>query len=487
MPDVTRYLQRVSFILRQGTPANDIALYLSNSDAWARFSPGDGSRLANSLTDEVGECLGHQIVGDILDAGYDLDFFDDGILNARGSVDSAGTLIFGAGDRGERSQSDTGRPTGARFHAVVLAGVERIPLPTMRKLADFADRGGTLIATRRLPAIVPGFKATDADQKALHDLVHHLFDGPDAPAIFVADESQIAQALAKDKKTQPDVRFSPPSPELGFVRRNLDGAAIYFVANTSNRPRSVTADLRFESITAQQLDPLTGKITPLEIIGHPENYSTVKLDLAPYASTILLLTNRMAPTAPPTTQPSTHQTMDISSGWTIAFGPNGKPAPMDKLHSWADDDATRSFSGVATYTNHISVSADLLAPGQISLDFGDGSPAAPPGRRAQGFSADLNAPVRDAAVVYINDKPAGSVWCAPYRLDVTDLLKPGDNTIRVDVANTAVNYLAATGFPNYDYPALVKKYGSRFTPAAAAQYKPLPSGLLGPITLVTLP
>jgi len=41
--------------------------------------------------------------------------------------------------------------------------------------------------------------------------------------------------------------------------------------------------------------------------------------------------------------------------------------------------------------------------------------------------------------------------------------------------------------PNYDYPALVKAYGSRFAPAAAAQYKPMPSGLLGPITLVTSP
>ncbi len=401
-------------------------------------------------------------------------------------MDNTGTLIFGAGGRGDRSQSDSARPLGARYHAVILAGVERMPLSTLRKLADFADRGGTLIATRRLPAIVPGFKATDADQKTMHDLVHRLFDGPDAPGIFVADESQIAQALAKDKKIRPDVQFSPPSPELGFIRRSLDGAAIYFVANTSNHPTSVTADFRFESITAQQLDPITGKITPLEIIGHPENYTTVKLDLAPYASTILLFSNRMAPT-PPTTQPSTHQTMDISSGWTVAFGPDGKPMPMDKLHSWADDGATRSFSGVATYSNHISVSSDFLSAGRISIDFGEGSPAAAAGRRTQGFSADLNAPVRDAAVVYINEKPAGSVWCAPYRLDVTDLLKPGDNTIRIDVANTAVNYLAKQGFPNYDYAALVKEYGSRFTPASAAQYKPLPSGLLGPIKLVTSP
>ena len=157
---------------------------------------------------------------------------------------------------------------------------------------------------------------------------------------------------------------------------------------------------------------------------------------------------------------------------------------MQKLHSWADDAATRAFSGVATYTNHISVSPDLLSAGKLSIDFGDGSPTAAASRPPQGYAAQLDAPVRDAAVVYINGKPAGSVWCAPYRLDVTDLFKPGDNEISIDVANTAVNYLASHGFPNYDYSGLVKQYGSRFTPAAAAQYKPLPSGLLGPIRLL---
>ena len=39
MPDVTKYLQRVSYLLRQGTPANDVALFLPNSDAWANLGP----------------------------------------------------------------------------------------------------------------------------------------------------------------------------------------------------------------------------------------------------------------------------------------------------------------------------------------------------------------------------------------------------------------------------------------------------------------
>src|SRR5262249_37722791 len=35
MPDVTKYLQRVSSTMRQGNPANDVLVMIPNSDAWA--------------------------------------------------------------------------------------------------------------------------------------------------------------------------------------------------------------------------------------------------------------------------------------------------------------------------------------------------------------------------------------------------------------------------------------------------------------------
>jgi hypothetical protein len=63
-------------------------------------------------------------------------------------------------------------------------------------------------------------------------------------------------------------------------------------------------------------------------------------------------------------------------------------------------------------------------------------------------------------------------------------LKPGDNDLRVEVANTAVNYLAAHGFPNYDNRGVTAQFGSRFTPAPAEQFQPIPSGLLGSIKLI---
>ena len=43
MPDMTSYLQRVSYLLRQGKPANDVAIYLPTDDAWAQFTAGQST------------------------------------------------------------------------------------------------------------------------------------------------------------------------------------------------------------------------------------------------------------------------------------------------------------------------------------------------------------------------------------------------------------------------------------------------------------
>ena len=40
--------------------------------------------------------------------------------------------------------------------------------------------------------------------------------------------------------------------------------------------------------------------------------------------------------------------IDLGSDWRVSFG-TGASTMMDRLHSWADDEATRYFSGTATY------------------------------------------------------------------------------------------------------------------------------------------
>jgi hypothetical protein len=93
----------------------------------------------------------------------------------------------------------------------------------------------------------------------------------------------------------------------------------------------------------------------------------------------------------------------------------------------------------------------------------------------------LDSPIREAAVVYVNDQRAGSIWCPPYALNVSAFLRPGSNKIRIVVANLALNYMAGRRLP--DYRLLNLRYGERFQAQDMDKVQPITSGLLGPITL----
>ena len=305
MPDVTKYMQRVSQMLREGQPANDVLLYLANSDAWANFVPG---RVAMNAA--VSANLGREIIGQILESGHNLDFFDDQLLEMRGTV-RGDALCFG----------------DLKYKVVVLPGVQRIPVATMKKLEAFAKAGGIVIATRSIPSLAPGFKATAADRQTVKQIAGRLFTGPNALGTFIQDESQFGATLAK--RLAPDVRFEPAAPDIGFVHRHTSSAEIYFVANTGNTPKSVNATFRVEGMQPECWNPLTGKIGSVRGVEVPGS-TTIALDLAPYGSTFLVFSkhgqpaNRVQsvvlwndhPVAPMVSLPPA---LDLSSDWSVTF------------------------------------------------------------------------------------------------------------------------------------------------------------------------
>lgn len=158
---------------------------------------------------------------------------------------------------------------------------------------------------------------------------------------------------------------------------------------------------------------------------------------------------------------------------------------MENLSSWIDDEATKYFSGVAVYEKTISIPDSMLKPGMIQkLDFGEGKPLAESSRGPNGMRAWLESPIQEAAIVYINGERAGSAWCPPYAVEITNFLKRGENRIRILVANTAVNHMAGRSLP--DYRLLNQRYGKRFDPQDMDKIQPIPSGLSGRIRLIAV-
>jgi hypothetical protein len=116
--------------------------------------------------------------------------------------------------------------------------------------------------------------------------------------------------------------------------------------------------------------------------------------------------------------------LELTGPWDLRFPPNGG-APdrikLDKLISWADspDPGVKYYSGAATYTTLFEVPRSM--PGKdrrLYLDLGR---------------------VKVMARVKLNGKDLGVLWKPPYRMDVTGEVKPGRNSLSVEVVNLWIN------------------------------------------------
>ncbi|WP_321474248.1 glycosyl hydrolase [uncultured Paludibaculum sp.] len=437
MPDLSAYLQRLSWLMREGKPANDLALYIPVSDTRAHFSAGSGRV---SIDRQVGEVMGAQVIPQILDAGFGFDGVDDGLL--------------------EQALKDGG------YKFVVLPNVERIPLTSYRRLERFASNGGLLVAVGRKPSLGPGWLEAESEARQVREITTRLFDAPGAPGHFVADDRKLGTVLVS--LTKADVVWAPANAQLGFVHRKSADTDIYFLANTSNQPYTGRVRFRVEGLKPEWLDPLSGKALALG----------EEITLPPYSSLVALFSKDSKPSVAAAT--GSGKAVDVSQGWKVSFDGIDRSVSMEHLRSWTEDEATRHFSGTAVYEREVTVAKDT-ARGRVVLDFGEATPI-PESRSANGMRAWIQAPVRDAAIVYVNGHRAGSVWAPPYRVDLTGLLKEGRNELRVVVANTAINRMASQGEP--DYKAVAAKYGERFQMQDMRDMKPEPSGLLGHIRLV---
>jgi len=458
MPDLASYLQRASFILRQGRPANDIAVYLPTHDAWASLTPGHVN-----LWQEIWRQLGPDVVPSILEAGYNLDFFDDEILAQQGRIEN-GKLVI----------------ANQRFSVVILPGIERIPPSTLAKLAAFARSGGNLVATRRLPSLAPGYLQQTSEGAEVARQVNDLFKSLSAPGHFVPDE----KAALKDQLARlypPDVAFSPRSRDIGFIHRHTDSAEIYFLANTSNRRVQAHATFRVMGKHPEWWDLFTGQATVAQIIPSRGDGTLIPLDLPPYGSRLLFFTDReeAEEAVPPALARS--EFLDLSTNWRVTFEGTGKTVALDFLRSWTEIAGLRNFSGRAAYERKFNITSGFLRKGmQVDLNFGE--PAPIPAQKVAHFQAWLDGPVREAAEVFVNGRRAGTVWHPPYELDVTPFLHVGENELRVVVGNLAVNAMAGSPFP--DRKDLTAQYGERFVDQGNELLQPVPAGITGRVRLI---
>ena len=114
-----------------------------------------------------------------------------------------------------------------------------------------------MIATKRTPALAPGYTSSATDHAEVAGAAARLFSGPAAAGAFVERESDLAAALTS--RIQPDMAVSSGASDLGVVHRQTPEADLYFVANTSNAPVAASATFRVDASRAEAWDAMTGR------------------------------------------------------------------------------------------------------------------------------------------------------------------------------------------------------------------------------------
>jgi hypothetical protein len=289
---------------------------------------------------------------------------------------------------------------------------------------------------------------------------------------LVRDESALGSALRE--LLPPDVSLSPASPEIGFLHRKLEDGDLYFLANTGNQPRHVTAKFRAATNHAELWDPFSGEV---KMAADPGD-----LLLEPYESRLIFFSRRGdSPREAPEGKPLEAHKIDVSGDWTVTF-PN-VTLQMKTLRPWERTPELRYYSGTANYEKSFDMPEPVRPGVRFVLDFGQGSPLEmPPPGTSHSMRAYLDNPIREAAVVYVNESLAGYVWHPPFTVDISHFVRTGKNDIRILAGNTAVNELAGRALP--EYRLLSDRYGARFDPQDMRNLAPLPSGMLGPVTLI---
>ncbi len=272
----------------------------------------------------------------------------------------------------------------------------------------------------------------------------------------------MAEVLAK-MGAVPDFESDIP---LRYIHRRDGDMDVFFVSNPQNQSIAAKPVFRVTGKRPELWDPITTERRLLPEFAEQNGRLMVPVEFAPNQSFFVVFRNAAdTKQTPGGNFPRWTRGAEIAGPWEVRFEPKrGAPeqATFATVIDWTkrDEQGIRNFSGVATYTTQFkwNPASDVTTKRAVFLDLGR---------------------VEVMAQVKLNGRDLGVVWTPPLWVDATAALKPGANTLEIRVANLWPNRLIAdSGLPQD------QRITSTTWNPFAKDAPLLPSGLLGPVTLL---
>lgn len=438
------YLSRCSYMLQQGLFVGDVCYYYG--DQTPNFFP---------LFHDVPEKPRLNGLG----KGYDYDVVNSDVILNRMSVKD-GRLVL---------------PDGMSYSIMLLPDQVHMPLEVLKKIGELVNAGATVVGPR--PTTVPGLKDWEKENIALNQLAGDLWGKSDGQPLVenAFGKGRIINGLTPDevlkrKGIAPDFSFTGSS-DIDFIRRTTNSGEIYFLRNESEEPVTSTCRFRVAKLYPEIWDASTGEISRIADFSNADDGIAFKIGLPAHGS-VFVVFNKENRSELPEFADNKHgnKKTGISGPWKVDFPPNWGAPPsvvFDQLISWteSEDNGIKYFSGTATYQNSFNVDAESVKR-KLILDLGE---------------------MRDVAEVFINGKSAGILWKKPYQADISQLVKVGENELKIEVVNLWVNRM--TGDMLLDPEDRYCKTNQTFItkevwPGGDEPFRLQTAGLLGPVNLI---
>ena len=441
------YINRCQFLLQQGLFVADACYYYGDHvPNFAQLKRSDPARVL---------------------PGYDYDVVTEEAILTRMSVRD-GRIVL---------------PDGMSYRVLVLPNRTGISLPVLGKLKQLVEAGATVLGPR--PTQTYSLSDYPKSEAAVSRLAVELWGENSGSATATLNHvgkgrvisGQTAREVLARDAIKPDFDFSLRSPFstpgaqsptlLDYIHRADGNTDIYFVANRTNSWADADCTFRVTGKGPELWDPVSGVMHPAAAFSEADGRTTLPLRFAPYGSMFVVF--RKPFTQPPVAAgqgnfPNFSSPQDIIGPWTVQFDPKwGGPASVvfEQLVNWTQrpEEGIRHYSGTATYRKTFDVPEALRGQGRrLTLDLGD---------------------VKNLAEVRLNGKNLGILWAVPFRVDVTDAIKPTGNSLEIEVVNFWPNRIIG------DELLPAEKRFTRTNIRKLTKDTPLmDSGLLGPVSLL---
>jgi hypothetical protein len=277
------------------------------------------------------------------------------------------------------------------------------------------------------------------------------------------------------------------SANVRYIHKRVGETDVYFIANPEPRRIEVTCQFRVVGKEPELWWPETGRIEPAPSYEIHNDFTTVPLRLEPIESVFVVWRRPASEKIRAGRWPELQAVQELEGPWEVRFDPTwGGPRPpvvFQKLEDWSQrpEPEIRYYSGTALYRTTF----DCPSPkswGRAVLDLGR---------------------VEVMAAVKLNGRDLGVVWKPPYRVEISETVMPGRNTLELQVVNLWINRMIGDeqlpedsdrnpngtlkSWPSWLLEGKPSPSG-RFTFTSWRLWKkddPLvPSGLLGPVQIL---